>query len=72
MFYLAANIHHCHDRVAHWVSDCHVFVIREGGITEGVLAVGLLKDATIANCFRSKQTERTIFEDWDVALWFGI
>ena len=54
--------------VADWGSDCHAFIIRKGGITEGILAVGLLKDASIANCFGSKQTDRTIFEDGGIAL----
>ena len=59
-------------RITDWGSDCHGFIFGKGGITEGVLAVGLLKDSSIVNCFGSKQTERTIFDDRGIVLRFEV
>ena len=58
--------------VADWWPDGLSFIVRKGDITTWVLAVGLLENSFIANCFCSKQSERTILENWCVTVLFGM
>ena len=59
-------------RVTDWGPDGHSFIVRKGGITKCVLAVGLPENLFIANCFCGKQSERTILENWCVTVLFGM
>ncbi len=54
-------------RVANGRTDCHPLVFREGGLTESILSVALLKDPFVANCFRNEKTKGSIFENWSVS-----